>query len=53
MFAFIFTFQENLWTELSAYVGEIFSDLLPLLVIIIGVSLAFYVIARIIQIIKQ
>lgn len=53
MLAFIFTFQENLWGQISVYVGEIFSDMLPLLVILISVILGFFVIERIIGIIKK
>jgi len=49
----IFTFQENLWTELSGYVEEIFGDLMPLLVIMISVILGFFVIDKIITIIKK
>lgn len=49
----IFTFQENLWGQLSGYVGEIFGDIMPLLVIIISVILGFFVIEKIITIIKK
>lgn len=46
---FLFTISSEMMTDMIDYIGEVFSDLSPIILLIVGVSVAMLVISMIIR----
>jgi len=48
----IITIGETFDTDLLAYVGQLFTDLSPLVVLVIGLPLAFWAVRKVISLVR-
>jgi len=53
MFYTLITLPENFVSDMTAWVGNVFTDLAPLIVIAIGLPLAFWGISRVIGLFRM